>query len=149
MRAKPNLKASETIHAYGHENVTSRNRMTLEVTKETHLTKRGDCIIALAADKGAKDLSPEFKKLAQNEKAKITITIEASGEVQVVNAYGHPQLSFTHPTDLVVRKSDYTCNRTLAVHADKAAKDFPETLVKKLQDPKQRVKVTLTVESTT
>jgi hypothetical protein len=123
--------------------------MTLEVTKETHLTKRGDCIIALAANKAAKDLSPEFKKLAQNEKAKIIITIEANGETEVVNAYGSPQLSFTHPTDLVVRKSDYTCSRTLAVHADKAAKDFPETLVRKLQDPMQRVKVTLTVECTT
>ena len=143
------MKASETIHAHGHKNVTSRNRMTLEITKETHLTVRGDCIIALAADKGARDLSPEFKKLAQNEKARIKITIEASGEIEVVNAHGHPQLSFTHPTDLVVRKSDYTCNRTLAVRADKAAIDLPETLVKKLQDPKQRVKATLTVERTT
>lgn len=143
------MKASETIYARGHENVTSLNRMTLEVTKETHLTKRGDCIIALAADKGARDLSPEFKKLAKNEKAKITITIKADGETEVVRAFGHPQLSFTHPTDLVVRKSDYKCNRTLAVHADKAAVNLKETLVKKLQDPKQRVKVTLTVESTT
>jgi hypothetical protein len=123
--------------------------MTLEVTKEAHLTKRGDCIIALAANKGAKDLSPEFKKLAQNEKARITITIEADGEVEVVNAHGHPQLSFTHPTDLVVRKSDYTCNRTLAVHADKAAIDFSKELVERLQNPKQEVKVTLTVECAT
>jgi hypothetical protein len=123
--------------------------MTLEVTKETHLTKQGDCIIALAADRGARDLSPEFKKLAQNEKAKITITVEADGEIEVVNAYGHPQLSFTHPTDLVVRKSDYTCSRTLAVHADKAAKDLRRTLVEKLQNSMQEVKVTLTVESTT
>ena len=143
------MKASETIYAYGHENVTSHNRMTLEVTKETHLTKRGDCIIALAANKGARDLSPEFKKLAQNEKAKITITIEADDQVEVVNACGHPQLSFTHLTDLVVRKSDYTCNRTLAVHADKAAKDLAKTLVEKLQNPRQKVKITLTVECTT
>jgi hypothetical protein len=123
--------------------------MTLEVTKETHLTERGDCIIALAADKGAKDLSSQFKKLAQSEKARITITVEASGEIEVINAYGHPQLSFTHPTDLVVRKSDYTCSRTLAVHADKAAKDFPKTLVEKLQNPEQKVKVTLAVECAT
>ena len=143
------MKASETIHAYGHKNVTSSNRMTLEITKETHLTVRGDCIIALAADKGVRDLSPEFKRLAQNEKAKISLTIEADGEIEVVRACGHPQLSFTHPTDLVVRKSDYTCSRTLAVHADKAAINLSETLVKKLQDPKQRVKVTLTVERTT
>ena len=140
------MKASETIFARGHENITSRNKTTLEITKETHLTKQGDCIIALEANKAASDLTPEFKKLAQNEKAKITIIIEANDEVEVVNAYGSPQLSFTHPTDLVARKSDYTCSRTLAIHADKAAKDLPKTLVKKLQNPKQRVKVTLTVE---
>ena len=143
------MKVSEIIRARGHENVTSRNRMTLEITKENHLTKRGDCIIALEANKAARDLNPEFKKLAKNEKAKITITIEADNDVEVIKAHGSPQLSFTHPTDMVVRKSDYTCSRTLAVHADKAAKDLSKALIKKLQDPKQRVKVTLTVERAT
>jgi len=123
--------------------------MTLEITKENHLTKRGDCIIALEANKAARDLNPEFKKLAKNEKAKITITIEADNDVEIIKAHGSPQLSFTHPTDMVVRKSDYTCSRTLAVHADKAAKDLSKALIKKLQDPKQRVKVTLTVERAT
>ena len=141
------MKASETIIARGHENVTSRNRTTFEITKEPHLTERGDCIVVVGANKGASDLSPEFKKLAQDAKAKITITIEASGTVQIVNAYGSPQLSFAHPTDLVVRKSGYTCSRTLAVRADKAAKDLSRKLVEKLQNPRQRVKVTLTVDS--
>ena len=143
------MKVSEIIRARGHENVTSGNKMTLEITKENHLTKRGDCIIALEANKAARDLNPEFKKLAKNEKAKITITIEADNDVEVIKAHGSPQLSFTHPTDMVVRKSDYTCSRTLAVHADKAAKDLSKALIKKLQDPKQRVKVTLTVERAT
>jgi len=138
---------SEIIFARGHENVTSRNRTTFEITKEPHLTKKGDCIIVVGATKGAFDLTTEFKKLAQNEKAKITITIEAEGQVEVVNAYGSPQLSFTHPTDLVVRKSGYTCNRTLAVRADKAAKDFSRRLIERLQNPRQEVRVTLTVNS--
>ncbi len=141
------MKATETIHARGHQNITSHNKTTLEITKENHLTKRGDCIISIAADKAARDLSPDFKRLAQNEEARITVAIEVSGEVEVVKAYGSPQLSFTHPTDLVVRKSDYTCGRTLAVRADKTAKDLSKRLVKKLQNPRQRVKVTLTVDN--
>ena len=141
------MKASEIIFARGHENVTSRNRTTFEFTKEPHLTEKGDCIVVVGANKGASDLSPKFKKLAQNEKAKITITIEAKEQVEVVNAHGSPQLSFTHPTDLVVRKSGFICSRTLAVRADKAAKDLSRTLVEKLQNPRQRVKVTLTVDS--
>jgi hypothetical protein len=141
------LKASEAIIARGHENVTSQNKTTLEITKESHLTKRGDCIVAVGANKGAVDLSPRFRKLAQNEKARIIITIEAEGQVEVVNAYGSPQLSFTHPTDLVVRKSGYICNRTLAVRADRAARDLSRALVDKLRNPRQKVRVTLTVEN--
>jgi hypothetical protein len=51
--------------------------------------------------------------------------------------------------DLVVRKSDFICNRTLAIRADKAAKDFSRNLVKKLQNPKQKVTITLSVKTPT
>jgi len=143
------LKATEVIHARGHQNVTSTNRTTLEITKETHLTRRGDCIIAIDSNKGARDLNSKFKKAAQNEKAKIAIHFEADGEVEVVKAWGSPHLTFTHPTDLVVRKSDYVCDRTLAIRADKAAQDFPRTLIEKMQNPKQKIKITLTVYKAT
>jgi len=143
------MKTTEVIHARGHENITSTNRTTFEITEETHLTKRGDCIIAVASNKGASDLNLQFKKAAQSENARIKITVEVDGEVEVINAWGSHQLSFVDPMDLVVRKSDYVCGRTLAVRADKAAKDFSKTLVEKLQNPKQRVKITLKVESAT
>jgi len=142
------MKASEVIQAKGHENITSTNRTTFEITKETHLTKRGDCIIAVASDKGASDLRAQFKNTAQNENARIKITVEVDDEIEVINAFGSRHLSFTHPTDMVVRRSDYVCGRTLAIRADKAAKDLSRTLVKKLQNPKQRVKITMTAEST-
>ncbi|MBM4400405.1 MAG: DUF371 domain-containing protein, partial [Crenarchaeota archaeon] len=54
-----------------------------------------------------------------------------------------PQLTLSHPTDMVIRKSDYVCNRTLAVHADKAAQDLSRELVEKLRNPQQKVKITL------
>jgi hypothetical protein len=141
------MKAVEVIHATGHENVLSSNKTTFEITKDTHLTKRGDCIIAVNANKAATELSQEFKNTLRNENAKLTITIEADSEKEIVKASGSPQLILTHLTDLVVRKSDYVCNRTLAIHADKAAQDFPKTLVKKLQNPKQVVIITLAVEA--
>ncbi len=143
------MKATEVIHARGHENIASTNRTTFEITKETHLTKRGDCIIAVGSNKGAKDLSLRFKKAAQNEGARIEITVEVDGEVEVINAWGSPELSFTHPTDMVVRKSNYVCSRTLAIRANKAAKEFPRTIISKLRNSKQRVKIQLTVESAT
>jgi hypothetical protein len=141
------MKTVEVIHAQGHENILSTNKTTFEITKDTHLTKRGDCIIAIKADKAAVDLSQEFKNALRSENARLTITVEADAEKEIVNASGSPQLTLTHLTDLVVRKSNYFCNRTLAIHADKAAEDLSKTLVKKLQNPKQTVIIALTVEA--
>lgn len=143
------METVEIIHARGHQNVTSLNTTTFEITKETHLTKQGDCIVAINSNKGASDLRPEFRKAMQSEETRIRVRIEADGEAEVVNAWGSPLLSFTHPTDLVVRKSDYICGRTLAIRADKAAKDFPISLIEKLQNPHQKVKITLTVKKAT
>jgi len=142
------VRVVEVIHAKGHENILSNNKTTFEITKETHLTKRGDCILAVNADKAAADLSQEFKKAMRKDKAKLTIVIEVDEEREVVKALGNPQLSLTHSTDLVVRKSSFICNRTLAIQADKAAKDFRRTFVKKLQNPKQTATITLIVETT-
>ncbi|MBE0512250.1 DUF371 domain-containing protein, partial [Candidatus Bathyarchaeota archaeon] len=110
--------------AHGHENIQATHETTFEVTKETTLTKRGDCIIAVEATKGAADLPLEFKEAARKKGAQITITIEAGELREIVRTKGSPRLLFTHPTDLVVRKTDYVCGRTLAIRADKAASDL-------------------------
>jgi len=143
------MKAMEVIYARGHKNVQSTHKTTFQITRETFLSKRGDCVIAVAATKGAKDLSPRFKRTAKHEKAVITIIIEADNVKETVKAQGSPKLTFTHPTDLVVRKSNYVCGRTLAVRAEKAAKDLSRKLVEKLRNPEQMVKITLIAERAT
>lgn len=140
------MKIVEVINAFGHENILSTHKTTFEITKETHLTKRGNCIIAVKATIGATDLSKEFKRAARKENAKMTITIEADAVKEVIKAQGSPHLLFTHPTDLVIRKSDYVCRRTLAVKADKASCDFSRQLIEKLRDSSQRVRITLIVD---
>jgi hypothetical protein len=132
--------------ACGHDNIEATHKTTFEVTKEATLTKRGDCIIAVESTKAAADLPFEFKEAARKEGARITVTIEADELREIVTAKGSPQLQFTHPTDLVVRKSSYVCGRTLAIRADKAASDFSRELVEKLKDSNQEVTVTLAVE---
>ncbi len=143
------MKVIEVIYARGHANVHSTHKTTFQITKESFLSKRGDCVIAVAATKGAIDLSPKFKETARHGKARITVIIEADNVKEVVKAQGSTRLTFTHPNDLVVRKSSYVCGRTLAVRADKAAIDLSRKLVKKLQNPEQRVKVTLIAETAT
>ncbi len=140
------MKTSEVIIARGHENIRSTNKTTFEITKDDYLTKRGDCIVAVDATKGASDLSQISKKILCNEKAQVTINIEVDGENEIVKALGSPELTLTHSTDLVVRKSSFICDRTLAIKADKAAYDFSRSLVEKLKNSKQKVKITLTFE---
>jgi hypothetical protein len=141
----PPSDVKEVIPAQGHENILATNKTTLEFTKDTHLSKKGDCIVAVAADKALADLSAEFKEKLLRPHAKLTVLIEAGGITEQVEAQGSPKLILTHPTDAVIRKSDYVCNRTLAVHANKAAKDMTRDLVEKLKNPKQKVKITLVV----
>jgi len=135
------------IFACGHENIRATHGTTFEITKELALTKRGDCIIAVGATKGAADLPVGFKEAARSEGAQMTITIEAGELKEVVRARGSPRLVFTHPTDLVVRKSNYVCGRTLAIGADKAASDFSRELIEKIRDSNQNIRITLAVKS--
>lgn len=139
------IETREVVFGYGHANIIATHKTTLEFTKETQLSKKGDCIIAVAADKALADLNPEFKANVRKPNAKLTVLIEAGGISAQVQAYGTQQLSLAHFTDAVVRKSNYVCSRTLAVRADKAAIDLPRTLVEKLKNPQQQVKITLTL----
>jgi len=141
------MNVTEVIYAWGHANVQSAHNTTFQITKESSLSTHGDCVIAVAASKGAIDLSPKFKETARHGKARITVVIEADNVKEVVKAKGSNRFTFAHPDDLVVRRSNYVCGRTVAVQADKAAIGFSRRLVEKLRNPEQRVKVTLIAET--
>jgi len=140
------MQITECITAFGHRNVKATHKTTLEITKERELSIRGDCIVAVSSNKGLSDLKPEFRDFLRRENATLTIVIDAGGVADVVRAFGSPELILSHPTDMVVRKSGYVCSRTLAIKADKAACDLSRALVKRLQNPEQVVKITLTVK---
>lgn len=140
------METTETIFAHGHRNIQATHKSTLEITKEKQLSKKGNCIIAVSADKAMTDLSPEFKESLRKKNVRIIMQIEAGDIVEPVNAFGSPRLILTDPADIVVRKSSYVCSRTLAIKADKAAWDLSRKLVERLRDPKQKVKIALTVK---
>lgn len=139
------MEVVEEIEAFGSPLIRATHKSTFEVTRERHLTPRGDCIIAVGANKAARDLSDRFKEAAKRAGAEITIIIEAGGVKEIVKAYGSPKLTFTHPTDIVVRKSDYVCGRTVAIRADKAACSLSRELIEKLKLAGEPVKITLLV----
>jgi hypothetical protein len=141
------FEVKETILARGHKNILATHPTTLEFTKSDHLSKRGDCIVAVSADKSVLDLAAEFKKKLSNENARLTILIEAGGIAQRVNACGSAHLTLIDPREMVVRRSSYTSDRTLAVRADKAAGDLSRSLVQNLRNPARKVKITLAVRA--
>jgi len=143
------VKIIEVICARGHHNILSTHNTTFEITRETELTKRGNCIIAVGATKGATDLETNFKQTMKRDDARITITIEVDEVRDVIHAMGSHLLLFSHPTDLVIRKSNYVCGRTLSIWADKAAKDLSKKLIKKLHNPNQKILITLTADTST
>jgi uncharacterized protein len=140
------MRIAEVIQASGHPKIRANHPTTLEITKEGHLTERGDCIIATCASKGCVDLSTEFSKLVKNNETYVTLTIEAGNRTETIRGRGNNRLTLDHPNDLVVRKSNYVCHRTIMIMADKSALDLDRGFVRILRDPHTRIRIELIAE---
>ncbi len=127
----------EEIVAWGHENVRATHRTTLEITKESHLTPRGDCIIGVKADKSIMEIDERIKeRLREAAMAKVELILPDYGFREVIVGYGSPRMTFSHPTDIVIRRSEFVCDRTLLIRANKSAIDLDREIVELLRDPK-------------
>ena len=114
-----------SFSAKGHRNVLSEHRTTLEFTKEKELTLKGDCILGVEADFSL----AELKKFLGF--GRIRIRIEAGGEAEEITAT--PNRTFSSDEEIVIRKSDFSSERTFATKADKAASDIGRKLVDALR----------------
>ena len=129
------------FHAYGHPAIRSTHPRTLEITTEEHLTRGGDCIIAVNASKGLADLPRDIRKTLSTAGGMARITLLVGSHRFTVEGAGAMGLSHSHPTDIVVRKSGFVSDRTLMVKADKAAVDISRDMVQLLRDPVQRITI--------
>jgi hypothetical protein len=137
---------SEEVEFFGHEMIKATHKTTIEVTRDDFLTPRGDCIIGVEANKALSDLSKKLKSLISSNFIPIIITFEVNGDSFKVRARGNSKLSLLDKSDIVIRKSTYICDRTLAVMADAAAIDLPRSIVENLRDPNCRGKMRIEVE---
>ena len=135
----------ETFMAWGHPNVRSTHRTTLMTTTDDHLSTRGDCIVAVSAKKGVRDLDPRTKEAIRSEGSKVRLLIETGGKTFSVEGKGDPRLTLSHPSDMVIRKSNYICDRTLMIMADKAACDIEKSMIELLR--KENCQISLTIEA--
>ena len=137
------MGAKDSFIAWGHPNITSKHKTTLMVTSDKHLSKEGDCIVAVRAEKSLVDLLPDLKEIIRNEEAEVIFIMEISGQSLVVRGRGHPGLTLTSPSDMVIRKSSFICGRTLMIKADIAALDIPLEFVRLLEGHNREVHITI------
>ena len=120
------------IMARGHENVLSLHKSTFEITKDKDLSLSGDCIIGLDIDKSMEDFPKEFKEKLANDDTKVIVELKTPNASDTIEGFGHHDLSLSHPTDIVCRKSTFVCSRTLMIKSNKAAIDLNRDLIKDL-----------------
>lgn len=135
------------FEAHGHPAVLSTHPTTLEITVEKNLTERGNCVVAVGSSAGPKDLPARLRSVLARDASKARLTLEISGSRFSIEGRGAPGLTLSHPTDFVIRKSLFVSDRTLMVHATRSSLEIPRPLVKRLQDPDQKVLIELTVET--
>ena len=130
------LFRSFKIRAKGHKNVTSLHKSTFEITKDVEIGPTADCIVGVNMDNSMFDFPIEFKKKIADSNTKITVILDSENGHDEIIGYGHENLTLTHPTDIVCRTSDYTCNRTLMIKANKAACNLNKNLIEDLKKEK-------------
>jgi len=128
------MEASEWIRCRGHPAVTGTHPSTFEVTRDTHLTAAGDCIIGVAADRGAADLSDRFRRVLCDDRAVLVTRLYVRDRVIEIRGRGSSAMTLDHPTDLVWRRSGYVCGRTVAIRADRTARTLPRPFIAALRE---------------
>jgi uncharacterized protein len=138
-------RAVEQFSAYGHPEVTATHRTTFEITVEEHLSPAGTCIIAVRSEKGAVDLSTGFKDLLRSPGCHLITVLECGDTRVTVTSSGSPDLLLDHSTDLVWRRSSFTCGRTIGLYSDYTAVTLPREMITLLRAGR-RLDVTLIAE---
>ena len=130
----------------GHKNILSLHKKTIEITKDSKLGVSGDCIVGTNSTIACIDLPEKFKKKIQNPDTVIAFTIVSDEHSFSIRGKGSEKLTLKHTNDIVLRKSAFTCSRTIAINCDKASDDIPRDMIKKLQNPKTSGKLIIEIK---
>ena len=127
------MKARDIVRARGHPLIQGTHPTTFEVTRDETLTVTGDCIIAVAADKGAADLDPDLKAVLRDDRAVLTTRLTAGNETVEIRSRGSAAFTLDHPADLVWRRSDFVSDRTVGIRSDSVAATLPRPFIEALR----------------
>lgn len=128
------MKILEKIDVYGHENITCTHGSTIEITKDNYITKRGNCIIGINASKSCDNLNIDLKKRIKNGK-KIKVYIKTEELSDFFYGYGNRKLTLINKKEMVFRKSNFICDRTVLINCSKSSNELNRKLIDKLKIP--------------
>jgi hypothetical protein len=117
-----------TFQIFGHTNISATHNTTIEFTKDSDLSIKGDCILGVKADFDMSELCELVRKYS-----KLKISIKVGEFTDIITAKSNS--GFCDKNEIVIRKTDFASSRTLAINADKAAIDISRDLVRILQNP--------------
>lgn len=136
----------ERITFLGHRNIRCLHNKTIEITKAVTLSTKGDCIAGVSASKACNDLDRDFKAKLCESGRKVNLEITVNGMSFVMQGLTDRRLKLSDKHDIVIRKSDYVCPRTLCVLCNKASSDMPRDLVSKLQNPNTIAELMISID---
>lgn len=130
----------------GHRNIRCLHNNTIEITKAVSLSTRGDCIAGVSASKACNDFDKEFKARFSESGRRVNLEIKVDEQIFRMHGFTDQRLTLSHEHDIVIRRSNYVCPRTLCVLCNKASFDIPRELVLKLQNPATAAELKIIVE---
>ena len=139
------LTIIERIHAWGHENILCTHNSTIEITKDKSLTKKGNCIIGLNASKACNDLTLEIKnQIKSGKKFKVILKVDNIQDYFI--GFGNQALPLLDRNDIVFRKSNFICNRTVLINCSKSSAELNRDLTRTLRNPKTELLIIFEVD---
>lgn len=136
----------DEVTFYGHPNVRSLHSKSIEITKDGYLTPKGDCIIGIKANKACTDLEESIRRGLKSSSAIVKIEVIVGDESFNIKGRGDERLTMLNPHDIVIRRTNFVCPRTMSVLCDKASSDMPRELVRLLQHQEQKGLFRITIE---
>ncbi|HEY9406240.1 MAG TPA: DUF371 domain-containing protein [Nitrososphaera sp.] len=136
----------DEVTFYGHPNVRSLHSKSIEITKDGYLTPKGDCIIGIKANKACTDLEESIRRGLKSSSAIVKIEVIVGDKSFIIKGRGDERLTMLNPQDIVIRRTNFVCPRTMSVLCDKASSDMPRELVRLLQHQEQKGIFRITIE---
>lgn len=123
----------DLIFAKGHENIHCNHKTTIEITKDNFLTPKGDCILGIKASKACNDLNRSFiEYLLEGNKVQVIIKYKELNDFFF--GFGNKNLLLQSKDDIVFRKSNFICDRTVLINCTKSSSELSRELVKKIRE---------------